>query len=311
VRFQIDGVTTEERSGAPYEIAITVPHGVPSFSVTALALDAAGKTLAVAEERIQSRRAEATAVDLRLTNPEGQPLRSQPVELWANGLRAEYFDFRRPLVAIPDLDNEKPAATGYVAGLDRRNPDGIFGQDPWGLRMFPDYAAQFSGWLHMPEAGQYRFALRSQEGARLRIGGQEVLMIPGGVSSSRSAEAIVTLPQGLLPLMLEHYETVASPELILEWAPPGQTLGPLPRKALWVPIAQDEALRTDSSGRLRVPDVPGHLGALTLWDAESGWMGVVEPLPLSRGQRLELQSSRGFALEQQAREENDLDKENQ
>lgn len=310
VRFQIDGVATEERTQPPYEFALAAPHGVPLFAVTAIALDEQGRTLAVAEERVRTQPSEAADLDLRLVDRDGKPLRSQAVAVWANGLLAEYFDFQRPLVAIPNLDGEKPAATRYVASLDRRNPESIFGQDPWGLGMFPDYATRFSGWLQVPQAGAYRFVLRSQEGARLRIGDQEVLAVPGGASRSRSAEGVVTLPEGMLRLTLEHYETVASPELILEWAPPGQVLSPLPRQALWTPVARQAQFHTDNTGRLRLPGIPSHLGALSLWPAASGWLGTVDPLTAARGQRVELKTNPNPAFDELRREPKDFDKEN-
>jgi hypothetical protein len=309
VRFQLDGVLTEERTAGPYEIAVTAPHGVEKFAVTAIALDESGRTLAVAEEQIRVSPAEVRPLELRIAGSDGKLLRSEPITVWANGLRATYFDFDRPLVAMPELDEETPTKTRYVASLDRRNPDSVFGRDPWALDMSPDYAARFAGWLRVPRAGEYRFAVRSQEGARLRIGNAVVVDVPGGASRSRGAEGVVTLPEGLVRLTVDHYETVADPELVVEWAPPGEPLGSLPKDVLWTTLHGEE-LATDSAGRLRLPSAPTHLGPLLVWHAESASAATIDPNDAGREQRLKLQPNMTLALEASIAPRTDLNKEN-
>jgi hypothetical protein len=153
----------------------------------------------------------------------------------------------------------EPTSRGFVSSLNLRNPRQIFGKDPLGLDLAPDYAARFRGEIGVETAGEHRFFLRTHAGSRLKIDGQTLVEVQAGSGEPEEASATVVLTEGWHAIEVEHYETVGGPELQLSWERPG---------------------------RRREAVVPESLSTGVAWNAVAGAGGVfvVDGLPRSLSQ---------------------------
>jgi YD repeat-containing protein len=255
VEFRING----EGFGvytAPYEIPLTVPYSVGSLLVTAVARDANHNQVGSDEGSV------AVATDARLSlrgravERDGAPVVGRTLTLEASGLRAELFHFPAPLREMPVLEGLKPAAVRFVSGLNLRNPAGVFGGDPLGAGLAPDFAVRFTGSLAVAEEGDYGFSLRGMEGVALRVGGRAVT--DGGkvhlAAGTAAFEALAFVGAGPL-------------EVQLLWQPPGQTMQPVADGFLWTRDAAATAV-TGPGGEFEFDGVPGAAGSVRVVGAE-------------------------------------------
>src|SRR5207244_9497873 len=96
-----------------------------------------------------------------------------------------------------------------------RNPNEIFGKDPFGVKLAPDYAVRFSGYLRITTAGDHTFFLGADEGARLKVGGITVVDIPTGNGQYQEGRGPISLAPGLIHIEVTFYESVGNIELQL------------------------------------------------------------------------------------------------
>jgi hypothetical protein len=120
-----------------------------------------------------------------------------------------------------DLEAQNPRLRRVVSSINSRNPNQVFGADPFATGLAPDYAARFRGWLRVERAGRYRFFLGADDGARLMIDGRPTLEIPIGTGSFQEAVEEVELRAGLFPIEVTYLQSVGSGELQLSFEPPG------------------------------------------------------------------------------------------
>jgi hypothetical protein len=160
---------------------------------------------------------------------------------------------------MPSLDGLKPDKTGYLASLSMENPEGVFGSDPFGTGLMPDYAARFSGLILADTQGEYRFTLTSHAGSRLIIDGQAIVNVP--ISSGYgSGSGTATLDAGWHAIEVDHFEGAGTPELRLEWQGPGQARQTVDPQHL-TPGKPWKA-HTDAQGQFTVADFPAFLAPL-------------------------------------------------
>lgn len=135
-----------------------------------------------------------------------------------------------------------------VSSLNLRNPAGVFGKDPLGTGLAPDFAVRFTASLTVQQEGDYVFSLRGQEGVALRVGGQSVT--DGGK---------VHLAAGTASFEVIAYAGTGAMEIQLLWQPPGQLMQAVPEGVLWY---REPALRavTDLGGQFEFTGVPSSLG---------------------------------------------------
>src|SRR5262249_27071243 len=152
-----------------------LPARVPHIQVRTITKDSNGQGIGFAVRDFDIAPPALATLRGRLLDDSGRPVPGVPVHALYHGLRAEYFDFQTPLVAIPDLRGRSAGRIGAVTALNYRNPERVFGLDPMDSGMLPDFAARFSGFLEIRDAGKHIFFLRSQEGARLTINGERVV----------------------------------------------------------------------------------------------------------------------------------------
>jgi hypothetical protein len=249
VEFFVNGTLVSTDEYAPYDMLFTVPGYVTSLAIRADALlddrvvTSTSKTVRVVSDR-------GVTIAGRVVNAEGRGIEGAKVRVAYHGLHADYFDFHSPLLAVPDLSQETPAIRRAVSAVNTKNPMAMFGFDPLGLNMRPDFAARYEGWFLAPLSGEYVFDLLAQAAAQLRIGGQMILASAGG-----DAGATVFLEAGPVPVEILHYDNIGTNHL--EWfvTPPGGPRQVVPPEALW---NEDDALAaiTGPDGAFTIPGVP-------------------------------------------------------
>jgi len=116
---------------------------------------------------------------------------------------------------LPDFNTLKPATTGLASGFDigvrKRN-------DNFGL--------VFTGFLHIPTDGDFHFFLGSDDGSRLQIDGQDVI-VNDGIHPHSVKGGQRKLTKGVHPVRVEYFENGGEESLTVEVEGPG-----LPRQPL-------------------------------------------------------------------------------
>jgi len=254
--FSVNGVPFADAARAPYELLFTVPAGVTELRFAATVRRADGRTVAAQAVVVGVDPDTGTSVTGRVVNAQGLPVANALVEIQSSGLAAEYFDAPGPLASLPDITGMTLTRSARVTAINTRGPAGVFGPDPLGTGLAPDYAARYTGWLSVGVAGSYRFFLGADEGARLTIGGATVVDMPDPVAGGfQESSGVVDLPAGLVPIEITFYQSTGNAELQLSVVPPGGTRQVVPPSAL-VPASAPFAVRTDADGRFTVRDVP-------------------------------------------------------
>lgn len=148
-----------------------------------------------------------------------EPLPALVVENARPGL--ERIEVRGEWERLPDFAALAPAHTDVVAVVDLPPS---YAEERVGLRL--------RGFLRAPRAGLYRFALTSDDGSSLTVAGIPLIQ-NDGLHVAETVEGFVPLEAGLHRLEVAWFNRTGEAELRLEWAPPGQALGPVPGTALW------------------------------------------------------------------------------
>ncbi len=269
VEFEVNRSVIATVTEAPYETLFTVPEG-PEELVFQVAVRDAG----LAERRSQITR--MTVVQdggATISGSVAQGDSGLELSLSAGGLKAEYFHLAQPVTALPVLDVVEPVNSGYVTAINEPNPRAIFGDDPLGARLSPDYAIRFSGEVRADVSGQYRFWLSARSGAAIFIDGK--LLADSGFVSGEPAEASasIALERGWHSLAVIYYLAVGASSLRLEWQQPNgsrrEVVGP-------------ESLRTTLTGMNTVsspdgafafPKIPGKFDSVWIRaKSGNGWL---------------------------------------
>ena len=276
VAFAVNGIAFDMDSTHPFSSTFSVPAGVGHLKFEAAATDLDGNVGRASRERSVIPDP-GTTVRGRVVGIDGTPLASQEVSVQLHGLRADYFDFEIPLTSIPDLAGREPDRSEYVSSVNVLNPDQLFGNDPFGVGMTPDYAARLSGFLWIRETGDYTFVLGADEGARLRIGGGVAVQMPRGTGEFQAYSRALRLEAGLVAIEITYYESLGDAELQLSWIPPSGELHVVPPEQLVVEAFELRTL-TDAEGAFIIPDVPAMLYGLRLRVDGEGLTRAIEPV---------------------------------
>ena len=160
VTFAVNNVPLVTDTSAPYSMTFTVPAGVSSLTFGA-SVQEGPRTATATAIVIPIERDVTTRVSGRVVDAAGTPVAGAVVELLSEGLRAEFFDYATPLTALPNIADTIPTRSTRVTAVNLRGPNGLFGLDPFGAGLAPDYAARFTGWIAIPSPGPYTFYLGS------------------------------------------------------------------------------------------------------------------------------------------------------
>ncbi len=284
VDFIVNGQVLDTDVTFPYELTFTVPAGIRVLTFGARATSSTGREATATPVESNVDVDPLTTVTGRVVDEAGNPVANAWVDLLSTGLQAEYFKFNSSLQGLPDLTGQRPSLVARVTGLNLRNPAGVFGTDPLGIRLFPDYAGRFTGWLSVTEAGTYSFWLRTHEGARLKIGDSTVINLPGSSGVVQEGRGEIVLAPGLVAIEITYFESRGDTELQLLYAPPGGAKQVVPQSVLapnWPPFG----VRTDALGRFSISRIPTALPSIqiraTVTDASqttSATSGVIAPV---------------------------------
>ncbi|MEM9800523.1 MAG: PA14 domain-containing protein [Planctomycetota bacterium] len=158
---------------------------------------------------LSSQEARAIAVYLLLDQARGPggALERRP------GLFLRAYDLEGEPKELATLDSLEPVATSTARAIDvEARPS----DDAFGLR--------FSGFLSIPADGSYTFHLRSDDGSRLRVGGQ-LVVDNGGQHAPETRSGSVDLFAGTVPIEITYFEAGGGEELSLEWEGAGVDRG--------------------------------------------------------------------------------------
>ncbi|WP_373652232.1 DUF1549 domain-containing protein [Schlesneria sp. DSM 10557] len=127
----------------------------------------------------------------------------------------EYRFYRDTWDKLPDFDLLKPETTGKLE-------QGFFDITP-ASREF-SFGFVFKGILKVPADGEYTFTLDSDDGSRLSIQGQEVLLHDGIHGTGNPQKRTIELKKGRTPVRLDYFQgPTGAKELIVKWSGPGFT----------------------------------------------------------------------------------------
>jgi predicted alpha/beta superfamily hydrolase len=142
----------------------------------------------------------------------GKPLAAiaKPKNAKAGGFHYSYYE--GPWTALPDFASLKPVQTG-ISGPDCN------------LSKLPrpeHFACLIEGFIEIQQAGYYVFALNSDDGSRLYLGGKQLIDNDGLHDASRLKTFLVPLEPGFYPLRLEYFQAGGGAVLNLLYVVPGE-----------------------------------------------------------------------------------------
>jgi len=245
-----------QRAGDQVLVSWTVPDDTPpQLGYTVQLLDRQGRVLS---ERTDARpevfatridgAAKAESVKLTLRDIYNQTV-EQTVGLGAlrvqqavsgtgfySGVHYRYY----PLTSegggpsqLPDFKSIQPTREGYARSLNASVANDA--TEP--------YALVYDGYIKVPKAGVYVFDLRSSDGSRLSIGGQQVVN-NDGLHSAICRRGGIALEAGYHPFQLAYFEKPGGAgkarlerKLDLTWEGPDIPWGPIPSGALFTAAA--------------------------------------------------------------------------
>src|SRR5690606_17362924 len=98
--------------------------------------------------------------------------------------------------------------------------------------MAQHFGVQFTATLDVPEDGDYRFELASDDGASLFVDGRRIIENDGIHAANRIRRARVTLERGPHDFRVDYFEAAGEEHLYVAWA--GKAFGATPLSR-WVP----------------------------------------------------------------------------
>ncbi len=127
----------------------------------------------------------------------------------------EYRFYRDTWQKLPDFDTLKPESSGQLK-------QGYFDISP--ATRETAFGFVYSGYLKVPEDGEYTFILDSDDGSRLTVQGVQVVLYDGihGIGSPRVGQ--LKLKKGRVPIRLDYFQGPSGDkDLIVKWSGPGVT----------------------------------------------------------------------------------------
>jgi hypothetical protein len=190
-------------------------HGLTDMSVKGTQLDVSTPEEArLADEQEAERRAQLTALEegrraLALELQHAARAESGERALAPGPLRELRYRFYRDTWAmLPDFEMFRPEDSGMLTGgyvdLAPRTRDNAIG-----------FVQE--GRLRVPTAGEYEVRVHADDGARVLLGGETVVVLDGLGDAPRRAEGRTTLSAGEVDLRVEWFNSSGSPTLDIEW----------------------------------------------------------------------------------------------
>src|SRR5262249_53086075 len=145
-----------------------------------------------------------------------------------HGASVEVFDFDTALDALPDLTGRTPNRTMIASAINLRNPDGLFGANPFGFGTSASHAARLSATLQTVGGSRYTFRLGVNAGGQLLVNGDTVIDIPAGNGQFQDGTADVDVAGGSVAIEIRMFDN-GNPEVQLSVS--ASDAGPAPELA--------------------------------------------------------------------------------
>lgn len=160
-----------------------------------------------------------------------------------SGVAVDFYQPNPPNVALETLAALSPMASGVAPEISLNVPV---------LTQENAFALRFSGFLQVPQAGQYTFFLTSDDGSRLHLDGKLVID-NDGLHGMAEKSAAVDLAAGGHPIVVTYFDAGGGKGLELAWAGPDlpRQKVPMDRLSTGGDDVHDVAIRTLAS-------IPGH-----------------------------------------------------
>lgn len=149
------------------------------------------------------------------------PRDSRSLDAVTPGLNYEYYEADDEYTSLPDFDAERSTETGTVANVDL-SPAAVG----------DEFAFRFTGYLQVPESGEYTLYTTSDDGSRVYLGGSLVVDNPG-LHAARERSGTTNLTAGLVPITVTYFEHEGTEQLDLRWEGPNQSKQRVPNSALY------------------------------------------------------------------------------
>ena len=131
------------------------------------------------------------------------------------GVTAAYYALANPSV-LPDFSTLSPYLTTSVAALNFSSTNGAFANSG----RADNVGALFTGWIDIPEAGEWRLFTNSDDGSKLWVGDQLVVN-NDGLHGMVEVGGTVALARGRHQVTVGFFERGGGAGLIVSWEGPG------------------------------------------------------------------------------------------
>ena len=140
----------------------------------------------------------------------------------AEGIAVTYYALEQ-LSQLPDFDALESIGTEVVANIDYAST----GEEFMGSGLSDDVGAVFTGWVQIPEPGEWRFGTNSDDGSALYIGDQRVVD-NDGLHGMVERSGTIPLEAGWHAIRVEFFERGGGAGLIVLAGGPGTTYEVIP-----------------------------------------------------------------------------------
>ena len=147
----------------------------------------------------------------------------------------EYRFYRDTWQKLPEFDNLKPETKGKL--------EKGFIDISLATREFA-FGFVFTGILKVPADGEYTFSVDSDDGSRLTIQGQEIVLYDGIHSTGQPRVGKISLGKGRVPVRVDYFQgPTGAKDLIIKWSGPE-----VQQRLLSVPL-EDSSRASDGKNR--------------------------------------------------------------
>ncbi|GAB3681922.1 hypothetical protein GCM10028857_06920 [Salinarchaeum chitinilyticum] len=178
-----------------------------------------------------------------------------------SGVNYQYYEADTEYATMPEFGAETPARTGVTDGIDL-DPD----------HREDEFAFRFTGYIEVPENGEYTLSTTSDDGSELYVG-DELVVDNGGTHANQTRSGTIGLEAGKHEITVLMFEHGGQQGLEVEWEGPGVTSGVVPASALYRTDSPIATFATSCSGPICSFDASGSSnpgGAIASYEWEFG-----------------------------------------
>ena len=202
--------------------------------------------------------------------PADDPIDAEP------GISVAYYALEQ-LSQLPDFDTLEASGTEVVGNIDYASTGGEF----MGSGLSDDVGALFTGWVQVPEAGEWRFGTNSDDGSALYIGDKRVVD-NDGLHGMVERSGTIALEAGWHAIRVEFFERGGGAGLIVLAGGPGTTYAVIPAERWMHGGTAIVPADLNRDGRVDGADLSMLLGAWgTAGDADFDGNGIVDGADLT------------------------------